>query len=176
MPVMAEYRYRDVMETRSIVRVLLAVNHPSIRRSLRTILEDDDRCRVVAELGDSVEGVRQSEQLKPDVSIIDISTSAHALDAVRQTVCQSFETRILALGSHAGPAYASHVRQAGAAGYVVTDCAEARLGDAVAALAAGRLFFDGCDAAAIDDESGPDHGSSLLRVAWPLRAAGSSMR
>ena len=55
-----------------IIRVLLADDHPVVRRGLKATIEDDEKLRVIAEAGDGNDALQQIEDAKPDVAILDI--------------------------------------------------------------------------------------------------------
>lgn len=63
------------------VRVLVAGDHPSLRSSLRTVLEMDPRITVIGEASDDCEMVKMSKRLKPDVVLMDLDMRC----------CDSFE-------------------------------------------------------------------------------------
>ncbi|CAM5723399.1 Protein-glutamate methylesterase/protein-glutamine glutaminase [Streptomyces microflavus] len=55
-----------------IIRVLLVDDHQVVRRGLRTFLEIQDDIEVVGEASDGAEGVARTEELRPDVVLMDI--------------------------------------------------------------------------------------------------------
>jgi len=57
----------------SNLRILLADDHTIVRQGLRKVLEERADWRVVAEAGDGREAVRQAEQHKPDIAILDVA-------------------------------------------------------------------------------------------------------
>ena len=57
----------------SKVDVLVADDHDIVRRGLRDLLEKQPGWKVVGEAANGREAVEKAKQLKPDVSILDIS-------------------------------------------------------------------------------------------------------
>lgn len=55
-----------------MIRVLVADDQPSVRRSLRAFLESQDDIRVVAEAGSGPEAVLQARAVRPDVVLMDV--------------------------------------------------------------------------------------------------------
>ncbi len=126
----------------STIRILLADDHTVVRQGLRKVLEESPEWEVVAEAGDGREAVRQAEELKPDVAIIDIGMPLlNGIEATRQIVKRSPSTRVLVLTMHSDEAYVNQILQAGATGYLLKDSADVDLIQAVAAVSKGKSFF-----------------------------------
>jgi len=124
------------------VRILLADDHTVVRQGLRKVLEERPEWKVVAEAGDGREAVRQAEQLKPDVAIIDVAMPLlNGVEATRQIVKHVPSVRVLVLSMHADDAYVTQILQAGASGYLLKDSADVDLIQAVAAVSQGKSFF-----------------------------------
>ena len=124
------------------MRILLADDHPIVRKGLRKVLEERREWSVVAEAGDGREAVRLAEQHKPDVAIIDIAMPLlNGIEATRQIVRKLPMTRVLVLTMHADEAYVGQMQQAGASGYVLKDSADQDLVEAVSEVSKGRSFF-----------------------------------
>jgi DNA-binding NarL/FixJ family response regulator len=126
----------------SRLRILLADDHTVVRQGLRKVLEDRPDWEVVAEAGDGREAVRQAEELKPDVAIVDIAMPLlNGIEVTRQIVKRSPTTRILVLTMHSDEAYVNQILQSGATGYLLKDSADVDLIQAVSAVAKGQSFF-----------------------------------
>jgi DNA-binding NarL/FixJ family response regulator len=54
------------------ITIIIADDHPIVRKGLREIIEEDRRLRVVAEAGDGREALAAIERLQPQVTILDI--------------------------------------------------------------------------------------------------------
>jgi DNA-binding NarL/FixJ family response regulator len=124
------------------LRILLADDHTVVRQGLRKVLEEREDWEVVAEAGDGREAVRQAEELKPDVAIIDIAMPLlNGIEATRQIVKRSPSTRVVVLTMHSDEAYVNQMLQAGAAGYLLKESADVDLIQAVSAVSKGKSFF-----------------------------------
>lgn len=124
------------------LRILLADDHTVVRQGLRKILEERPDWEVVAEAGDGREAVRQAEELKPDVAIIDVAMPLlNGIETTRQIVRKSPSTRILVLSMHSDEAYVNQMLKAGATGYLLKDSADVDLLQAVSAVSKGTSFF-----------------------------------
>ena len=126
----------------SFLRILLADDHTVVRQGLRKVLEECPQWQVVAEAGDGREAVRQAEELKPDVAIIDVAMPLlNGIETTRQIVRRSPGTRVLVLSMHSDEAYVNQILKAGATGYLLKDSADVDLLQGVDAVSNGKSFF-----------------------------------
>ena len=124
------------------LRILLADDHTVVRQGLRKVLEERPDWVVVAEAGNGRDAVKQAEELKPDVAILDVAMPLlNGIEATRQIVKRSPGTRVLVLTMHADEAYVNQILKAGATGYLLKDSADVDLIQAVAAVSQGKSFF-----------------------------------
>jgi len=54
------------------IRVVIADDHPVVRRGLRQTIEADPRLKVVAEAGDGEAALAQIQELKPAIAVVDV--------------------------------------------------------------------------------------------------------
>jgi DNA-binding NarL/FixJ family response regulator len=124
-----------------------------VRQGLRKVLEERPEWEVVAEAGDGREAVRQAEEARPDVAIVDVAMPLlNGIEAVRQIARKAPGTRVLVLSMHADEAYVTQMLRAGAAGYLLKDSADVDLLQAVDAVSAGKSFFSPAIARVIADD------------------------
>jgi two-component system response regulator NreC len=124
------------------LRILLADDHTVVRQGLRKVLEERSDWVVVAEAGNGRDAVKQAEELKPDVAILDVAMPLlNGIEATRQIVKRSPGTRVLVLTMHSDEAYVNQILKAGATGYLLKDSADVDLIQAVAAVSQGKSFF-----------------------------------
>ena len=137
----------------SRLRILLADDHTVVRQGLRKILEARPQWEVVAEAADGREAVKQAEEVKPDVAIMDVAMPLlNGIEAVRQIARKASGTRVLVLSMHNDEAYVTQMLRAGAAGYLLKDSADVDLLQAVDAVASGKSFFSPAIARVIADD------------------------
>jgi two-component system, NarL family, response regulator NreC len=137
----------------SRLRILLADDHTVVRQGLRKILEARPQWEVVAEAADGREAVKQAEEVKPDVAIVDVAMPLlNGIEAVRQIARKVPGTRVLVLSMHNDEAYVTQMLRAGAAGYLLKDSADVDLLQAVEAVASGKSFFSPAIARVIADD------------------------
>ena len=100
-------------------RVLLADDHAIFRQGLKNLLEREG-IHVVAEVGDGREAVRLTQQLSPDVAILDLSMPVlDGADAAEEIARISPQTRTILLTMHSEEPYVAKALQAGIKGYVL---------------------------------------------------------
>src|SRR5881296_881025 len=59
--------------TKSEIRIVIADDHPIVRRGLRQVIEAEVSLKVVAEADDGEAALGRIEDLKPEVAILDVS-------------------------------------------------------------------------------------------------------
>jgi len=113
------------------IRLVLADDHRMLRDGLRRSMEEAG-FDVVGEAGNGEEAVRVTEELQPDVVLMDVSMpvldGVAAARLVRQRVpaCQ-----VVMLTMHADADVMTRAIQAGAVGYLVKDCSTEEVAAAV---------------------------------------------
>ena len=122
--------------------VLVADDHDIVRRGLRDLLEKQPGWKVVGEATNGKEAVEKAKQLKPDVSILDISMpSLDGLEAARQIAASGSPTKVLILTMHHSDPLIQQMLKAGVRGYVLKTDAASELVQAVEALYRNKTFF-----------------------------------
>lgn len=124
------------------IRILIADDHPVLRRGLKALIEEEPDMEVVGEAGNGLEAVQLAERLRPDVVIMDISMpELDGLEATRRIREHSPSTYVLILTVHAHERYLFPVLKAGASGYVRKTAADEELIEAIRVVARGDVFL-----------------------------------
>jgi len=125
------------------VEIVLADDHPLIRRGLRRVLDLEGDFSVVGEAGDVDSALALTRTHRPRVVVLDLNMpGAPTLPAIPQFVEAAPDTAVLVLTMEAEPGFARQALKAGARGYVLKERAESELVDAVRAILAGGIYLD----------------------------------
>ena len=122
MPLKAEMtitsaRISDPQRQRS---VLIADDHPLMRRVLRELIEDEDDLRVIGEARDGAEAVEQFRALRPDVTLMDLQMPRFdGIRGIERIRAIEPAALIIVLTSFAGDARIRRATAAGAAAYML---------------------------------------------------------
>jgi len=125
-----------------VTTIVLADDHPIVRRGLRTLLEAEPDFEVVGEAGDGIEAVRLTERLKPDVVVVDLMMPGMTgLEVTRQVASRVPHTQIIVLSMYDSDAYVREAVRGGAGGYVLKEASPSDLVSAVRAVANGQRYL-----------------------------------
>lgn len=124
------------------MRVLLADDHRLVRAGLRALLDEMPNVEVVAEAADGTQAVLLTCQHQPDIALLDISMpNLGGLAALRQLAGAAPATRVVMLSMHDDETYVTEAIRAGAAGYLIKDCAVEELALALHAVSRGDCYL-----------------------------------
>jgi two-component system, NarL family, response regulator NreC len=130
-------------EPAAVIRIVLADDHPVVRRGLRMLLDDESDFEVVAEAGTVAEARRYVLGHHPRVLVLDLNMpGGPSLDAVPELREQFPETHIVVLTMQQEPEYARQALAAGATGYVLKQAADGELVEAIRLAAAGERYLN----------------------------------
>ncbi|AJC59276.1 putative two-component system response regulator [Streptomyces sp. 769] len=146
--------------------MLLVDDHQVVRRGLRTFLEVQDDIEVVGEASDGAEGIAATEQLRPDVVLMDIKMPGmDGIEALRQLRTLDNPAKVLVVTSFTEQRTVVPALRAGAAGYVYKDIDPDALAGAIRSVHAGHVLLQPEVAGALlsqeDGNGGQGRGSSL---------------
>src|SRR6266550_6213461 len=106
------------------LRVLIADDHPIVRKGLREIVESDTALRVVDEVGDGETALRRIRELRPDVAVLDIDMPGlDGFGVTRQIQKEGLPVPVIILTIHSEADMFNEALNLGVKGYVVKDSA-----------------------------------------------------
>ena len=154
------------------IRVVLADDHPVVRRGLGAMLRSADDIDVVGEAADGHEAVRAAITLSPDVIVLDIHMPGlDGVSATREIRRAAPEVGILMLTMLDDDASVRAAVSAGAGGYVLKGDPQDRIVRAIHAVACGDAFLTAGVARLVMDAP-PDPFAALTGRERQLLAAG----
>jgi two-component system invasion response regulator UvrY len=124
----------------SHARVMLVDDHAIVREGYRSLLQKQDRLRVVAEADNGAEAYRVYKEVRPDLVIMDVSMPGiGGVEAIRRIRQWDKSARILVFSMYQSAAYAIQAIKAGARGFVTKSNPPDALLRAIAEVMAGRI-------------------------------------
>jgi DNA-binding NarL/FixJ family response regulator len=112
----------------SKIRVLIADDHPLIRKALTAVLEAEGDIEVVGDAPDGRTAVELARLLRPDVVVMDVSMpELDGVEATRQITREFPEQRVIGHSMHVHEHMADLMQAAGAAAYLEKDGSIERL-------------------------------------------------
>lgn len=124
------------------LRLVVADDHPLMRRGICGLLEAEPGWEVVAKASNGREAIDAVSKSKPDVLVIDLAMpELNGLTATREILRLFPKLGVVLLTMHNTDQSVREVLESGARGYVLKSDAEQDLVAAVKAVAAGKPFF-----------------------------------
>lgn len=137
------------------LHVLIVEDSQAWRRAIRSTLEESSDLLVIGECSDGLEAIRRSEQLQPDLVLLDIGLPGlNGLEAARRIRKVAPGSRILFLTAYISAELVREALQTGALGYVVKSNTASDLLPAVNAVMRDQRYVSSGVMA-----SDPDHSS-----------------
>jgi DNA-binding NarL/FixJ family response regulator len=124
------------------ISVFLADDHAVVRDGLRYLLETQPDIRVVGSSSDGRNTVRQVNQLRPNVVIMDIAMPLlNGIEATEQILKISPSIYVIILSMHATAEHIYRALQAGARGYLLKESAGMEVVKAIREVSVGRRYL-----------------------------------
>mgnify|MGYP001826877418 CR=1 FL=1 len=125
-------------------RVLLADDHESVRRGVRSVLESE--FDVVAAVPNGEAALQAAETLRPDVVVLDVEMPVlGGMEAARRLLERWPGARIVFLSIHRTPGIVGKALSTGALGYVFKTSADEDLAPAIRDALEGRSFVSSAE-------------------------------
>jgi len=126
----------------SVLRIVIADDHPLVRNGMRALLQATDDLEVVGEAATGVEAVSRAAQLQPDVIVMDLRMpELGGIEATRQILQHSPQSRILVVTLLEDDDSLFAALRAGTRGYVLKEASEHEVLRAIRAVGEGEAIF-----------------------------------
>ena len=127
---------------RKPIRVLVADDHPVVRKGLSSCLAQSSGVEIVGEASDGQDALRKAKQLSPDVVLMDIDmpmlNGLTAADILRK---ENPSIKVLILSMHNDSEYVMRILQSGARGYILKQAPTEELFKAIEIIYSGETYF-----------------------------------
>jgi DNA-binding NarL/FixJ family response regulator len=129
--------------TGSVLRVLVADDHPILLAGLTALIESDPGLELAGSAADGRTALALAMALRPDVVVLDISLpDLSGADVTRALLAGQPDCRILVLTVHEDRSTLRRMLELGVAGYLVKRSAADELTRAIQVVAAGGTYLD----------------------------------
>lgn len=133
------------------VRLLVVDDHPAVREGL-TLLVSTEGMEVCAEAGCRADALARVETCRPDLAVVDLSTSNEdALALVSEL--RARHVRVLVCSRHPDPGHVKQAMAAGANGYITRSEAPLLVARAMRAVLEARTLFSPLAAERLREEA-----------------------
>jgi DNA-binding NarL/FixJ family response regulator len=124
------------------IRVVLADDQPLVRAALEMVISETDDVTVVGEAGTGTEAVRMTEELHPDVVVMDIRMPGmDGIEATRHITTGPTEAHVLVLTTFDDDDSVYAALRSGASGFMVKDMALNDILTAIRVVASGDALI-----------------------------------
>ena len=124
------------------IRVLIADDHALLRDGIAILISNSTDIVVAGEAATGKEAIIAHQQLRPDVTLMDLQMPGlNGIDAIT-TIRQEYpQARIIVLTTYEGDALARRALNAGVAGYILKDMIRTELLEAIRAVQLGLKYI-----------------------------------
>jgi DNA-binding NarL/FixJ family response regulator len=124
-----------------MVRVLIADDHPIVRKGLRQVLSEQPDMEIV-EAENGSEALRRIDESKFNVVLLDLSMPGlSGLEVLSQIKARQPEIPVLVLSGYPETEFAVRILRAGASGYLNKEMAPEELMQAIRVVMSGRKYI-----------------------------------
>ena len=148
-------------------RVVIAEDHTLFREGLKALLSFEPEFEVVGEAADGFQAIKDANELKPDLILLDISmprvTGMAAIKEIKR-VCPS--AKILVLTVHKTEEHVLETLRSGASGYVLKDASREELLVAMRSVLRDKIYLSPDISARVVDGYLNGRGTADLTSPW----------
>lgn len=124
------------------VRIFIVDDHRIVIEGLTIYLQSKPDLLVCGSARNAADGVKDIQQLQPDVAIVDLSLdNSSGLDLIKDIHARCPQIPVIVLSMHDEMIYAERVIRAGAKGYIMKDQSFERVADAIHSVMKKEMYF-----------------------------------
>ncbi|HXN73300.1 MAG TPA: response regulator transcription factor [Candidatus Acidoferrales bacterium] len=123
------------------IRILIADDHPIIRKVVRSTLQRHPHFDICGEATDGAEAIKEAKKLKPDVVVLNVNMPVlNGFEAAREIKAALPQSAIVILSQHADKHFVEEAKKLGVRAYVAKTKAGEALIKAIEAAVLGKDF------------------------------------
>ena len=125
-----------------MIKILLADDHELFIEGLAELMKKRPDIELVGQAKDGFEAVKQSEKIKPDIILMDISMpELNGIKALKNILPKFPDIKIIMLSMYNSRELIVESLRAGAQGYVLKECSSEELYEAIRAVMNGNYYI-----------------------------------
>jgi DNA-binding NarL/FixJ family response regulator len=129
-------------KTKRTIRLVLADDHPVVRKGISAMLSRCPHLEVVGEAGDGQEALRLAKELLPDIVLTDLEMPRLSGLGVTEALQKELpQIKVLILSMFSNTDFVMRIMQAGAKGYILKGAPSEELIQAIETVEAGDCYF-----------------------------------
>ena len=123
------------------IRIVIADDHPIVRKGLRQVIEEEPDFQVVAEAGDGETGLELIRKLQPHVAILDLDMpKLNGFEVASEIRRSNLSVEVIFLTIHREVDLLHKAMDVGGSGYIVKQSALVDIVDGIRSVAARRPY------------------------------------
>jgi DNA-binding NarL/FixJ family response regulator len=123
------------------IRILLADDHPIVRKGLKLSIEEGDGFKVIGEAGDGEAALALIQKHRPNLAILDIDMpKSTGLQVSAEIMRLKLDVKVIFLSFHKDEEMVRAALDAGGKGYLLKDSATQEIVAAVETVMSGQLY------------------------------------
>lgn len=123
------------------ISIVIADDHPIVRKGLCQIIEADPRLKVLAEADDGEMAVALIEELKPEIAVLDVDMPRlDGFGVARELQKRRIQVKIVFLTIHSEEDLFQAAMDLGVSGYILKDSAIFEIVNGIKAVSEGKYF------------------------------------
>lgn len=153
------------------IQILIADDHPLIRKGLRLSIDEDPGLKVVGEASDGEMALAMIAKLHPQIALLDIEMpKLDGMGVAREVIKRALKTEIIFLTLHSSQDLFRSAMDLGIKGYILKDSAVQEVVSGIRAVASGRPYLSSAITADLlqkRDEPNPKSNQGLTSKLTP---------
>jgi DNA-binding NarL/FixJ family response regulator len=124
------------------IKLVVADDHPIVRKGLVQIITSAPEINVLAEAGDGETALKFIQEQKPDIALLDINLPRlTGFDVMMEIQRKKLPVKIIFLTMHSEEELFNEAMDLGAQGYLLKDSAITEIVDAIKRVATGQIYI-----------------------------------